>query len=184
MAKKDLPSVELLRQLVRYEPETGKLYWLPRTPDMFRNGKQSKEATCNSWNVKNSGKEAGWVSGNRIQFQINKKEYKIHRIIWKLHYGVDPVLTIDHINGNGLDNRIINLREADYSQQAINKGLQKSNTMGVKGVYLAKKTGKFYSQIWSNNKTICLGHYKTFEEAVAARKAAEVKYHGEYARAS
>lgn len=60
MAVKPLPSQEVLRQLLRYEPETGKLFWKARAPDMFPEGKGRYTAarSCQIWNTKYSATEA------------------------------------------------------------------------------------------------------------------------------
>ena len=181
MAKKDLPDIDTLRQLVRYEPETGKLYWLPRTLEMFR-GKYPKRAMA-TYNSVRAGKEAGCLnSQGYISLEIHGKYIGAHLVCWAINYGYIPVMEIDHINGIKHDNRICNLREATDSQQQSNKSLSNKNPTGHKGVYRLNE--KWRAKIYFENKNIHLGVFDTFDEAVAARKAAEAKYHGEYARAS
>ena len=58
MATKPLPSQEVLRQLLRYEPETGKLFWRERTPDMFSADGRDPEWKARNWNSKLAGREA------------------------------------------------------------------------------------------------------------------------------
>lgn len=179
---KPLPSVKFLRKLFRYEPETGKLYWLPRTPDMFKDAKRSKEHACAMWNANNANKEAG-SKKRHIDVKINSEFYKAHRIIWAIYYGETPEKTPDHINGNGLDNRIINLREATTSQQRMNSVVPSNNTTGAKGVYIDKRrNNKFYAKIVVDKKSIHLGYFESLNDAIAARKAAEMKYFGEFRR--
>lgn len=83
---------------------------------------------------------------------------------------------VDHINRNRLDNRKENLRIVDYEINAINSGMYKSNTSGIKGVHKRKDTGKWTSHITVNHKTIWLGCYSSLEDAKQARKEAEKKY--------
>lgn len=65
------------------------------------------------------------------------------------------------------------------TQNRKNKRINKNNTSGARGVYLNKKTGSWYALIYVNKKHINLGTYKSFEDAVIARKAAEDKYWNE-----
>ena len=89
--------------------------------------------------------------------KIKGKQYKAHRLAWFMHYGQFPSETIDHINGNKLDNRICNLRDVSQSFNASegNKRRPPNKETGVKGVYIDKKTkglkAKFCTRI--NNKT-------------------------------
>jgi hypothetical protein len=64
-----------------------------------------------------------------------------------------------------------------------NRGVSSINTTGVTGVYRMPKD-RWRARIVVDGKNLSLGCFPSFEEAVAARKAAEAKYHGEYARAS
>lgn len=80
-------------------------------------------------------------------------------------------LTVDHINGNTLDNRKCNLRlctNVDNLKNRIN--LPKNNTSGILGVRFRKDRNKWYSELQVNGKTIRLGSYLTKEEAIKARK--------------
>jgi len=89
---------------------------------------------------------------------------------------------IDHINGNKLDNRRENLRVVSASvNQANRKRLNKNNTSGMRGVTFTTHSTKkpWKAQIMANKKQIHLGLFATKEEAIAARKTAEVKYYGE-----
>jgi hypothetical protein len=88
-----------------------------------------------------------------------------------------PFQVVDHINGNGLDNRRENLRRATPAQNATNRKHGKS----YRGVCLME--GKYYyASICSNRKTYHLGSFKTPEEAAKAYNEAAVKFHGEFAR--
>ena len=121
-----------------------------------------------SWSIS----KTGYAVAN-----INGKVTKMHRYL----LGIDDedVLT-DHINGNGLDNRRSNLRICKQIQNGKNLRLKKNNTSGHAGVRI-KPYGRFTARIMVNRKEIWLGSYATFEEAVAARRAGELKYYGEFA---
>lgn len=183
MAKKDLPDIETLRQLVRYEPETGKLYWLPRTIDLCP-GKYPKRIMA-SFNTRWSGKEITKLDGNGyIQLEIYGCVQNGHVVAWSIYNGYVPSCEIDHLNGIRTDNRICNLREATDKQQGMNRGISSRNTSGVKGISFQKGLNKWRPRIQVNGKSLSLGCFDSFDEAVAARKAAEAKYYGEYARVS
>lgn len=178
MTAKNLPSPELLRKLLRYEPDTGKLYWRERAPDMFVDGKRNPDASCKMWNKKHAGKEAlttligyRYPGGN-----IFNRIYYAHRVIWAIFYGEWPSKQIDHINGNRCDNRIKNLRHVSHFENGKNQRLSSNNTSGFCGVSWYSARGKWQAHITSKGKKMLLGIFTNKSDAIAARKAAEVKY--------
>lgn len=88
---------------------------------------------------------------------------------------------VDHINGNRLDNRLENLRGCSNEENNRNKGPNKKNSSGYKGVYLDKKYNNWRAQITVNYKCKDLGGYDTPEEAALVYNEAALKYHGEFA---
>ena len=87
---------------------------------------------------------------------------------------------IDHINHNVLDNRKNNLRICTQNDNAKNKSKQINNTSGVTGVSWYKRYEKWRVRIQANNKDILIGYFDDKEEAIKARKEAEIKYFGEF----
>ena len=85
---------------------------------------------------------------------------------------------VDHINRNSLDNRLDNLRVCDQSVNIMNRELLKSNKSGHKGVFWCNNlvTPKWKSKIEIRYKTIHLGYFDTYEEAVIAREQTEKQY--------
>ena len=77
--------------------------------------------------------------------------------------------TIDHIDGNGLNNKASNLRVATYSENARNRRLMKSNSSGVCGVHYALHAKKWNATIKLDNRSRNLGYYDTIFDAAAAR---------------
>lgn len=91
-------------------------------------------------------------------------------------------LTVDHKNGDTLDNRKNNLRLATRQQQAINRGMRSDNKSGYKGVYWLNYANKWRAQIKHNGKRISLGVYENVEDAAEAYEKAAIEYHGEWRR--
>lgn len=112
----------------------------------------------------------GYVSTNS-----NKTKIKMHQLIIGKHSGE----VIDHINRNKLDNRLENLRVTTFSMNCFNR-TPKKNKSGAVGVI--KRYGKWEARITVNRKVICLGRYEELEDAIEARKNAELKYRGEYSQ--
>lgn len=178
MAKKSLPSPEVLRQLLRCEPETGRLFWLERATDS-RNAK--------TWNARYAGKEAfvqvgagGYKGGCVFNIGITA-----HRVVWAMATGEWPSGEIDHINGDTGDNRIVNLRDVPHSENLRNAKRSRANTSGVTGVSWSKQEQK-----WRATMTVCmvakhLGWFRDFDSAVQARKNAAVnRFHENHGRLS
>lgn len=174
--------IEKLKNIIHYEPETGKLYWKPRDMDMFSYTK-NPTAVYNGWCSKYLGNEIGSINGDGyVLLEIRgrgikkRNSFKAHRVAWALHYGEWPNGHIDHINGIRNDNRITNLRVVTNSENQRNIALKRNNTSGVMGVSYVKKSKKWVSRIKVEGKNIYLGVFENFEEAVSVRKAAESKY--------
>ena len=174
---KELPSPELLRKLLRYEPETGKLFWRERGVEMFSDGKQSAEWACNRWNSRYSGKEAftaidtyGYKKGS-----IFKTSYLAHRVIWAMVNG-EWAEEIDHIHGVRCDNRMSELRAVSHKENARNQRKPSNNTSGAIGVCWHKSRERWVANVKINGKVKFLGYFTDFDEAVTIRKDAEAKY--------
>lgn len=146
----------ILKELVHYEPDTGKCFWKNSRP-----------------NVK-KGTEAGWL--NAIGYwciQIYGKEYKRSRLAWLYVYGYFPENDVDHIDRIRSDDWIENLRHVSRQCNIRNSGNGKKNISGVKGVSWYKPLGKWVAQIMINYVKKNLGYYKDFDNAVCARLATE-----------
>jgi hypothetical protein len=89
-------------------------------------------------------------------------------------------LHVDHINGNGLDNRESNLRLATSAQNTWNRDKNKNNTTGFKGVTCDKGRGKFRAQIRVNGKHVHLGWFDDPRKAAVAYDSGVRKYHGTF----
>ena len=183
---KPLPSPEVIRQLISYDPHTGKLFWMERGVEWFNDPETDYRRTakdiCSMWNTRYAGREAiysidgnGYRSGTIFSVQV-----KAHRIAWVLSTGAWPSCQIDHVNGVRSDNRLCNLREADYAQNARNCGIRRDNTSGFKGV--SRANGKWRAGIKVNGKRLNLGQFDSPEEASQAYLEASKKHHGLFSR--
>lgn len=89
---------------------------------------------------------------------------------------------IDHIDGNSLNNGKENMRVCNNAENLRNRGRQKNNKSGFKGVRLHSQNKNWVAQIRTNNVTKYIGVYETKEAAALAYNEAAKKYHGEFAR--
>lgn len=176
MANAPIITPETLRELIDYDPLTGELTWKRRDVSYFANRQSWKR-----WNNRFAGEPAmrafdrGYRKGG-----VNSVQLSAHRVAWAIHYGKWPSMQIDHINGIRTDNRIENLRDVSQRENGLNTKLNSANTSGVMGVTWCKARQKWQAQI----ACIMIGRFETFEEAVAARKAAEREqgYHPNHGR--
>ena len=179
MAKRDFHTPDLLRQILRYEPESGRMYWRHRSTELF-----ADEAQGRAWNARTANKEAFTSVANSgyKQGKILGVVYLAHRVAWAMAHGVWPTGEIDHVNGNRTDNRASNLRQASRAENCRNAGISVRNSSGLKGVSWDSQTGKWRAQIRTGSSSTSLGRFSTPEEAHAAYCAAAQKHHGEFAK--
>ncbi len=158
-------SADRLREVLRYEPETGKFFWLKGN------------------NQKKAGDEAGWAETKTryIRITIFGQRYLAHRLAWLYVTGEWPHDRIDHKNMGRPDNRWENLRQASDSQNSANQKTSKKNMLGIKGVRL-HECGRYTARICVGRKSMYLGLFYTPDDArdAYAKKAREI--FGEFAR--
>jgi hypothetical protein len=183
---KELPSPELLRKLLRYEPETGELYWRERTPDMFPRGKQTALHNCSIWNGRFAHKPAftSTTKWGYRQGSVFNKKLTGHRVAWAIQHGAWPSHEIDHINGVRDDNRLANLRDVTSSENGRNSRKPAHNTSGSVGVSWCESRGKWVAYIRTNGKVVNLGRFSQKVDAIAMRRSAELEhgYHPNHGR--
>jgi hypothetical protein len=109
---------------------------------------------------------------------INGRSVAMHRLIMD----APPALFVDHINGDGLDNRRANLRLCTNAQNLWNSKRSSSNKTGFRGVCLDTQNRLYRAYINANGKRIYLGYYHLPEDAAIARDRACSELHGEFAR--
>lgn len=170
---KPLPPQEDLHSLLRYEPETGNLYWKERDLDLFSDKDKGR-----SWNTKNAGKEALATydtHGYKFGTLRGKRNIRAHRIVWAMH-NQGPFDLIDHINGIRHDNRLANLRVVDDAINHKNQKLYENNKSGAPGVCWNKRAKKWIAEIQSNGIKHHIGCFESIEDAIAARKKEEIRF--------
>lgn len=102
--------------------------------------------------------------------------YKAHNLAWLWMTGDWPQFQIDHVDRNNYNNSWTNLRDVSVSQNHYNKGLQRNNKTGVKGVVWHTRKNKWMATIQVSGQKIHLGYFHNFDCAVEARKEAEKHY--------
>lgn len=103
------------------------------------------------------------------------KAIGMHNILLPTEDGFVP----DHIDGNGLNNRMSNLRPVTRSQNSMNKKLMSSNKSGTTGVWWVESRSRWVAELQIGGKKYT-SYRKTFDEAVKARKILEENHFGEF----
>ena len=141
---------------------------------------------CNSVKI---GDKIGYLKRCRsgltyLSMEYKKKQYLVHRLAFLYMTGEFPDGDIDHIDGNGLNNRWVNLRVVDAEENGRNRKLNANNESGYCGVSYFKQTNKWRAAISIGKKKKHLGYFDTFEEAKDVRIKAEKEfnYHENHGR--
>ena len=136
------------------------------------------------WNISKGKCKKGFVAGTirkpgYIQIGIKGYYYQAHRLVWLYIHGSFPDNHIDHIDHNGLNNRLNNLREATRSENMQNKikAQQNNKSTGLLGAFKHTNRNSFIAQIRINGEQKYLGTFKTAQEAHEAYIKAKRKIH-------
>lgn len=164
---------DIVRELLDYDPVTGKLTWKFRKPSAFSHLGEKAEAYCRRFNANYAGNEAFTASHN-YGYRMGKiyaKIYKAHRVIWLWMTGKWPKI-VDHQNGDPTDNRWKNLRNVNSEGNAKNLRKAKNNTSGHVNIRSRKNRKTFDVQVRIDGKHKHVGTFKTLEAAIEARNKA------------
>lgn len=181
-------DVEVLQSLLRYEPDTGKLFWRVRDASWFRDTpNKTAHQHCNWWNKRFAGKEAFTAPGveNCRCGRVLGVGLYAHRVIWAMVHGVWPP-EVDHEDGDRSNNRLRNLRAADHQSNMQNKAVYRNSKSGVHGVSRDATGLRWHARITVNKRQRHLGTFATKDEAIAARRSAEREaggFHSNHGRA-
>ena len=166
MPDKSTLTAERLRHLLDYSPASGVFTWRISPSPRVKPGDTA--GTLN---------ERGY-----LRIKIAGKHIPAHRLAFLWMTGEEPTDQVDHINGIRSDNRWENLRLATASQNQWNKGPQRNNTSGYRGVSYDNARRKWVAQIKVNGRKRKLGRFPTARKASAAYEAEAKRIHGEFYR--
>lgn len=152
-------TLDRLRELLEYNSEKGRFFWLKSG-----RGFMTKGAEAGSFDAHGYG-----------QIRIDRQIYKEHHLVWFFHTGEWPDRQIDHINHQRRDNRFENLRLADNMENHRNRPMQRNNKSGFVGVSYDKR-GFFKAYVTVAGKHIGLGNFKNIDDAIEARQKANKQY--------
>lgn len=159
------PSLERVRQLLVYEPDTGVWFWLQKP-----GGKPGK--------VYVAGRRD---TGGYRQITIDGAVYQGHRLAFLWMTGAIPDLEIDHIDGDRANDRWSNLRVVTHQQNSTNSRPKRAERK-CKGAHFHKRDGYWFAAISIHGKQKWLGRFPSEEAAAAAYDKAAVELFGEFAR--
>lgn len=172
----DILTQEILKEIIHYDPDTGVFTWRRRAKKWFKDDGKWK-----GWNTKFAGKEAGSVrktcdGKGYVLISIFHIRYQAHRLAYLYMTGEFPQNQTDHIDGCGTNNIWVNLRDVTNSENSKNMRLRSDSPSGFTGVRWYKYYKKWNARISVNNKQIHLGYFSLLEDAIKARKEANIKY--------
>lgn len=156
--EKDM-DLDFIKKSFRYEPKTGLLFYKEKINILKEIGEQVGNKTS---------KSTGNQQTSYLKFGYNNKEYSVHRLCFIIHNNcyIGKDLMIDHVDGNGLNNKPKNLRVVSNAENCKNRARYKSNSTGVSGVHMQR--GKYRAEVRTKGERHRLGYFETLEEAEIA----------------
>lgn len=163
-------TAERAKELLIYNQDTGEFFWRAAI----------KKVT--------PGSKAGCRDGHGYcRIQVDGRRYHGHRLAWLMTYGKWPEQTIDHINGNRMDNRLCNLRDVDTRTNNRNRTVLNSNNQsGYPGVRLDprnQRKQRWHARLNQKEGGIWVGTFDTAEEAHAALEKVRARIYSQGDRA-
>lgn len=141
-----------LMEVLNYDPETGAFTWRVVTSNRVKKGGIAGALTVRGY----------------MQIAVDGRLFYAHRLAWLYVYGYLPKSQLDHIDGDGCNNAICNLREATMAQNCQNMSLNKKNTSGYHCVSWSKTHNKWAAYIWKDYKKKHLGLFVNANDAYRA----------------
>lgn len=115
---------------------------------------------------------------------MNAKRESVSFLMHRVLISAPDGMQVDHIDGDGLNNRRSNLRLATHSQNGKNQKTPSNNTSGIKGVKWDKERKKWYASIKIEKKSKFIGRFNRIDEAQQAYREAALELFGEFASKS
>lgn len=161
--KQKLLTADQLRDRLHYEPNTGIFY---------------RVKPVGGWSI---GTKVGTKNGRgRYVIKIDLVSFYASRLAWLYMTGEWPNGEIDHIDNDKMNDRWANLRLATHIENSQNRQYGRG-AIGVRGVCRSFNGDKFRARIIVDRKSLSLGVFDTLDEAIAARRSAELRYFGQFA---
>lgn len=156
---------ERLMHLLHYDPTTGRFTWMQPLSKKTRRGDP-----------------AGFQTGDGYwAVRIDGHTYRAHRLAVLYMTGQLPPNDVDHRNRSRQANEWENLRKATRQENTSNRSVYKWSKTGVAGVTWDKAREKWSARIKAGGKGHTLGRFDNFDDAVKARREAEIRFFGEFA---
>lgn len=163
---------ENLKALLHYNPETGRFTWVVNYGGHIEYGKEA------------GGIDVDTRPGGKTYLRVTlyKQMFFMHRLAFLYMTGEFPKNVVDHIDGNGINNKWSNLRDVTIAENNRNNKKRIDNTSDVTGVSWNKKNENWNVNINHEGQQIHLGTFDSKQEAIAARKSAEkiLNYHNNH----
>ena len=150
-----------LKELIKYEPDTGNFIWIAPTRRRIVFG---SIAGC-------------LMNGGYWHIRIDAKKYLAHRLAWLYVHGEFPIEHLDHIDGNRINNRFSNIRACSRAENGQNRISNKNSTSKYLGVHWHRLSNRWQAQIRINKKPIYLGLFDSEQDAYAAYCKAKKEIH-------
>ena len=161
--------IERIAEVLRYDPDTGKLFW-----------RKKIAPKCVV------GREAGNGTGRRdIRISVDGVLYQAHRLAWVIMTGEQPPTLVDHADLDTRNNKWTNLRAASMSDNGANRPTQSNSRSGVKGVYhypTHSPARPWLARLQRNGVIVLNRYFPTQAEAAAAYESAAKEAFGQFAR--
>ncbi|MGR7031655.1 HNH endonuclease [Klebsiella aerogenes] len=161
-----LPKLSRLKELLDYNPDTGVFLW-----------KVKRAGTAKAGTVAGTPHKNGYYC-----ITIDGKLYLLSRIAYFMATGKQP-FEVDHINGVRNDNRALNLRPANRSENCFNKSVRSDSLTGIKGITWIKDLKKWQARCTGRDrKRIHLGYFEDLSTAISTLNKFRLENHGDFAK--
>lgn len=172
---------DILKELLHYDPDSGIFKWRNRDIKWFSNCKDPQRQ-CKLWNARFSKKIAGTLYTDDfgltyVRISVNNSgPHLAHRLAYLYVTGSLPIKEIDHIDGDGTNNKFNNLRSVSSIENLKNKTIQSNNRSGFNGVSWNKKLKKWHVYVNANKCRINGGYFINLNDAIEKRRQLNLEY--------